>query len=214
MFPNGLLPDVLLILKLSIIIKVNWITTAFFLVAIGVAADNLVIAGLSGSGFSILHHHKWVLILLLVFIIENEMLILGDKIGGWTQALLQGQQQWVAIGIFISMGIKMFQELLTKNKAIRSYSFATNGFLELGFSTSIYVFAFGCAAHWLDIGDTEARILILLLIGAFLIIGLFLGKNHHDKLLGRIHILTVLFVFTGAVILFIEKFNWPLIKTR
>jgi putative Mn2+ efflux pump MntP len=193
---------------------VNWITIAFFLVTTGVAADNLVLAGLSGCGFSIFRHHKWVLILLLCFIIQNEMLILGRNMGEWTQGWLQGQQQWVAIGIFMSMGIKMFQELQSSIKETGSTGLATRNFLMLNFSTSFYVFAFGCAVHWLRISDSKARIAILLLIGVFLIAGLFLGKNHCDKLLKTIHTLTVLFVLIGAVILFIEKFNWPVTKNQ
>lgn len=178
------------------------------LVTIGIAADNLVVAGLSGNGFSMVRHHKWVFILLLLFIIQNEMLILGNETAIWTQSMMNGQQQWIAIGILMSMGLKMLQESFSGNKEIRSGSFAANNFLLLGFSTSIYVFAFGCAVHWLKINDRESRISILILISMFLVGGLFLGRHHYDKLLKRIHTMSVLLVLTGAVILFIEKFKW------
>lgn len=185
----------------------NWVHIAILLVTAGIAADNLQFAGLSGVGFSLLRNHKWILILLLLFIIQNEMLILGNVIATWTEPLMKGGQQWAAIGILASMGLKMLQELFSRNKAMRSASFETNDVLVLGFSTSIYVFAFGCATHWLRVDEQQARISILLLIFLFLAAGLLLGGFHYNKLLKRIHTVAAFLVLAGAVILSVQKFK-------
>jgi putative Mn2+ efflux pump MntP len=185
----------------------NWINIAILLVTAGVAADNLQFARLSRVGFSVLKDHKFVLILLLLFIIQNEMLILGNATGIWTEPLMKGSEQWAAIGILVTMGIRMLQELSSKNREIRCASFETRDVLALAFSTSIYVFAFGCATHWLQVNEQETRISIMLLIFLFLTGGLLPGEFHYDKLLKWIHTMTAFLVLAGTFILLAQKFR-------
>jgi len=197
------------------------INIALMLIAMGVAADNLMIASISGNGFasfkllqsdtdnrnSRTRNSHWYLMLVFVFIIQSQVLQYGDWFGGLTKKILNGNEQWWAIAIVFSMGVRMLQELKMKNKILLHFSFQTNTFLGLALSTSIYVFAFGCSMHWLGMNDGNVSYTLLPLLIFFLITGMVLGKYHFIKTLKCLHISAAILVIIGSVVLIVQKLN-------
>jgi len=178
---------------------------SLMLIALGIASDNLMLAALSGNGFTLLRNHKWVLILLLMFIIQNQVLLYSDWFGGFTKNWLNGSTPWMGIGIMLSIGLKMIQELKIKNQSFQNFHFDTGNVLTLAAGTSIYVFAFGCVANWLDVSDRAMNLSLLPLIASFLIGGLLLGKFHRIRILKVMHGVCVMMVLLGVALLFIQK---------
>src|ERR1700694_5445460 len=90
-------------------------------IAAGIAADNLVLAFISGNGIALfrttrlsqskskLLFSNWFLILGLLFIVQNMVLIYGQWFGLLTKGILKGNEQLMSIGILFSMGIKMYR---------------------------------------------------------------------------------------------------------
>ena len=203
---------------------ITLVNIALIFVATGVAADNLMIAGISGNGFALfkllqsdtingnpqIRNSNWFLMPVFVFIIQSEVVQYGDWFGVFTEKILNGNEQWWAIAMVVSMGVRMLQELKMKNTILLHLSFETNTVLGLALSTSIYVFAFGCSMHWLNMNDRNASYMLLPQVIFFLITGMVLGKYHFIKTLKWLHISAAILVITGSVILIVQKLNGQL----
>ncbi len=189
---------------------------ALLLIAAGVAADNLVLAFVIGNGITVFELARaegpkptvrpphWLLILVLLFIIQNMVLFYGKWFGLFTKAMLKGEEQLIAIGLLFSMSIKMLQELKTKNGAVKQVLLATRDFLEIGLSTSVYVFAFGCALNWLGLDHRVVILSLLSLIILFLIAGTLLGKYQFEKTFKYLNTIAAFLVMAGSALLIIE----------
>ncbi|MEB0262933.1 MULTISPECIES: manganese efflux pump [unclassified Mucilaginibacter] len=163
---------------------------ALILIAAGVAADNLVLAFVSGNGMAVFKLARveepkskvksphLFLILGLLFIIQNMVLFYGKWFGLFTKGILKGEEQLIAIGLLFSMSIRMLQELKKKNSTAKQVALDTRHFLEIGLGTSIYVFAFGCALNWLNLDHRVVILALLSLTVLFLIAGILLGEHH------------------------------------
>jgi len=189
---------------------------ALILIAAGVAADNLVLAFVSGNDMAVFKLARmenpkstippphWLLILGLFFIIQNMVLFYGEWFGLFTIGVLKGEQQLIAIGLLFSMSIRMLQELKTKNSTAKQVLLSTRQFLEIGLGTSIYVFAFGCALNWLNLDHRVVILALLSLIILFLIAGTLLGKYHFKKTFKYLNTIAAFLVMTGSILLIIE----------
>ncbi len=189
---------------------------ALLLIAAGVAADNLVLAFVSGNGMAVFKSARmegqkpairppnWLLILGLLFIIQNMVLFYGKWFGLFTKGMLKGEEQLIAIGLMFSMSIRMLQELKTKNSTAQQVALDTRHFLEIGLGTSIYVFAFGCALNWLNLDHRVVILALLSLIVLFLIAGTLLGKYHFEKTFKYLNTIAPFLVMTGSALLIIE----------
>jgi putative Mn2+ efflux pump MntP len=189
---------------------------ALILIAAGVAADNLVLAFVSGNGMAVFKSARmeapktkvksphWFLILGLLFIIQNMIMFYGKWFGGFTKGMLKGEEQLIAIGLLFSMSIRMLQELKTKNNAAKQVALDTRHFLEIGLGTSIYVFAFGCALNWLNLNHRLIMLALLSLIILFLITGTLLGKYHLEKIFKCLNTIAAFLVMAGSLLLMIE----------
>ncbi len=188
------------------------INIIIILIATGIAADNLMIAAICGNGlasFSIfkykIKNHKWVLLLLFVFIVEYQVLQCGSWCSDLTQKSIKGIGEWVASGILLAIGVTMLFELKTKNRVSLYLSLDVKSFLHLVLGTSVYVFSFSFCMHLLNINERNEQLTILPLLIVFLIGGLFLGKYHFDKTLRWINPVAALMVLAGGIILMVQK---------
>lgn len=189
---------------------------ALLLIAAGVAADNLVLAFVSGNGMAVFKMGRtekpkptvrsphWLLILGLLFIIQNMVLFYGKWFGLFTRGMLKGEEQLIAIGLLFSMSIRMLQELKLKNGAAKQVILDTWDFLEIGLGTSVYVFAFGCALNWLNLDHLVVILALLSLIAFFLIAGTLLGKYHFEKTFKYLNKIAAFLVMAGSILLIIE----------
>lgn len=178
---------------------------AFLLISIGVAAQNLFLSALSGAGFSVLHNHKWIVILVLFFIIQNELIDISNSTAISITPFFNGRQQQTAIFILAIIGARIVQQLFFLRKRINCFQFTPKDFLEFGFSASLQVFSFGFAANWLEVSEWRRSIVLFILIS--LIGGLLIGRFHYQKLLIVIYVLCASLFLTGLVILLIKQFN-------
>lgn len=189
---------------------------ALICIAAGVAADNLVLAFVSGNGMAVFKSAQmeepkstvrtphWLLILGLIFIIQNMVLFYGKWFGLFTKGMLKGEEQLIAIGLLFSMSIRMLQELKIKNGAAKEVLLSTRHFLEIGLGTSIYVFAFGCSLNWLNLDHRVVILALLSLIILFLIAGTLLGKYHFEKTFKYLNTIAAFLVMAGSILLIIE----------
>ncbi|WDF75936.1 manganese efflux pump [Mucilaginibacter sp. KACC 22773] len=180
------------------------------------AADNLVLAFVSGNGMAVFKSARaerpkptvrpphWLLILGLLFIIQNMVLFYGKWFGLLTKGMLKGEEQLIAIGLLFSMSIRMLQELKLKNSAVKQAILNTWDFLEIGLGSSVYVFAFGCALNWLNLDHRVVILTLLSLIALFLIAGTLLGKYHFEKTFKYLNKTAAFLVMAGSALLIIE----------
>lgn len=188
---------------------------ALFVLAAGVAADNLVLAFVSGNSLAMFKLFgtkeqkaeagvvKWLFIFGLLFIIQNMVLFYGYWFAGFTISLFKGEEKLVAVGLLFSMGLRMIQELKIKNKTGSQISLDIRHFFEVAFGTAIYVFAFGCAMSWLGMDRRLVSLSLLSLLIITLTAGLLLGKYHFDKTFKFLNILSAFLVIAGSLFLII-----------
>jgi putative Mn2+ efflux pump MntP len=179
----------------------------FLLIAIGIAADNLMIANISGTGTSITKNHRWVLILLLLFTIQNQVVMYGFWLSGLFHPVSSDLEFWMAVGILFSICINMAQELKLKSKKNRNVYFDTKMILGYALVSSIYAFLLGSVAGWLLVGRQELLRGFLPFIALFMLLGLLIGKYGYSKVLKPLNILSVCLILVGTGILVLHKIN-------
>lgn len=179
----------------------NWLNIAILLVCIGVASDNLVLAGLGGNVLAGMRKDKFLLILLFFFILQLEMLILGSKISISADLGLYGSRHVAAISFLVLTAALMVTNILT-GKGDYTGSFKANDVLKLIFSTSLYVLVCSWAFHWLDVQDSRMKLILIPLVITFIGIGLFLGQRHYNRALKIFRVLSILLMLAGIAIIF------------
>lgn len=184
-----------------LLLKCGIIQYAILFIAIGITADNLMIAKLTGKTVSVISRANWILILLLLFITQNQMLLWGRWITGWAPSLTANQKDWLALGLLISIGAKMYKDHFQNKKDATTINYTANNILLLAFSSAIYLFVFGMAIQWLDRTEDNINILFPVFILLFLGIGVWLGKTHHHKLIYTLRTLCTCLMMVGVVVL-------------
>lgn len=182
-------------------LKCGIIQYAILFIAIGITADNLMIAKLSGKTVSVISRANWILILLLLFITQNQMLLWGKWITSWAPALTVSQKDWLAMGLLISIGVKMYKDHFQQRRDVTTINYTANNLLVLAFSSAIYLFVFGMAIQWLDRTGDTINILFPIFILLFLGIGVWLGKAHHHKLIYTLRTLCACLMMVGVAVL-------------
>ncbi|MBB5646051.1 manganese efflux pump [Pedobacter cryoconitis] len=184
-----------------LLLKCGIIQYAILFIAIGITADNLMIAKLTGKTVSIISRANWILILLLLFITQNQMLLWGRWITSWAPSLTTNQKDWLALGLLISIGAKMYKDHFQNKKDATTINYTANNILLLAFSSAMYLFVFGMAIQWLDRTEDNINILFPVFILLFLGIGVWLGKTHHHKLIYTLRTLCTCLMMVGVVVL-------------
>lgn len=190
---------------------------ALICIAAGLAADNLMLAFYNGNGISVngrlpqLKKRRlslspsWIVVLVLLFLIENMVLIYGEGFGEITKSLFSGKEQLIAIGILFGMGIRMFHEAKIKNKVSFLIALNTKRCIETILGTSVYVFAFGCSIAWLNIDHSRINLLLLPLLILSYLSGIVLGKYHFNKTFRYLNIISALMMIAGSILLTFEQ---------
>ncbi|MDF2434032.1 MAG: hypothetical protein JWP44_3663 [Mucilaginibacter sp.] len=190
---------------------------ALVCIAAGLASDNLMLAFYNGNGISVnrqlprLKRHSlpvspnWIVVLVLLFLMENMVLIYGVGFGELTRLQLKGKEQLVAIAILFGMGIRMFQDAKIKNRVASLTTLNTKLCIETILGTSVYVFAFGCAMAWLKIDHSKVNLMLLPLLILSYLSGIVLGKYHFDKTFRYLNIISALMMIAGSILLTLEQ---------
>jgi putative Mn2+ efflux pump MntP len=184
-----------------LLLKCGIIQYAILFIAIGITADNLMIAKLSGKTVSVISRSNWMLILLLLFITQNQMLLWGRWITSWAPALTVNQKDWLALGLLLSIGAKMYKDHFNNRRDATTINYTANNLLILAFSSAIYLFVFGIAIQWLDRTQGTINILFPVFIMLFLGIGVGLGKARYHKLIHTLRTLCSCLMMAGVVVL-------------
>jgi putative Mn2+ efflux pump MntP len=179
-------------------------TLIILFAAAGIASDNLLIAGLTGQGHRVTHSGNWILIVLFMFIIQNQVLWLGHLFGSFLVHDIKSIDQWLAIVLLAATGIKMLQELNQKNQTYNRFRFAKRYFMPMILATAIYVFVFGCAMGWLNNYESTKNVFLFCLLLS-MISGFILGKYHRRKTLKSLSFIGSLLVLLSAVLFIIQK---------
>ncbi|QNK64021.1 manganese efflux pump [Pedobacter sp. PAMC26386] len=182
-------------------LKFGIIQYAILFIAIGITADNLMIAKLSGKTVSVISRANWILILLLLFITQNQMLLWGRWITQWTPSLTINQKDWLALGLLVSVGVKMYKDHFKYKKDSPAINYTANNLLLLAFGSAIYLFVFGMAIQWLDRTNGSINIMFPAFILLFLGIGVWLGKSHSHKLIHRLRTICTCMMMVGVLVL-------------
>ncbi|MBB6128639.1 hypothetical protein [Mucilaginibacter lappiensis] len=176
---------------------------AIILIAIGIAADNLMIAGLTVSKTASISNIKWVIILLLLFIVQYQMLLLGNTVGVWAH-YLTGNYRVLGMGLLLSVAINICRELFQQRVTHPVIKYTPDNLLLLAFSTSVYVFIFSVAVQWLNIHDQRLNYWLAGAILIFLNAGIILGRLQLYKLLRFIRFTCTGMLLAGTLILILK----------
>ncbi|MBB6501072.1 manganese efflux pump [Pedobacter cryoconitis] len=187
-----------------LLLKSGIIQYAILFITVGITADNLMIAKLSGKRVSVISRGNWILILLLLFITQNQMLLWGRWITRWTPSLTVNQKDWLALGLLISIGVKMYTDHFQNKKEIPVINYTANNLLLLAFSSAVYLFVFGMAVQWLDRPDTNVTIILPVSILLFLGMGVWLGRSHSHKLINTLRTICTGLLMLGVVVLIFQ----------
>ncbi|MBB6110256.1 hypothetical protein SAMN05421821_10664 [Mucilaginibacter lappiensis] len=175
---------------------------AIILIAIGIAADNLMIAGLTLSKTASISNRKWVIILLLLFIVQYQMLWLGNFVGAW--AHYSTGNYLLGTGLLLSVAINICRELFQQKITHPVISYTPDNLLLLAFSTSMYVFIFSVAVQWLNIHDQRLNYWLVGAILIFLNTGVILGRLQLYKPLRFIRFTCTGMLLAGTLILILK----------
>lgn len=187
-----------------LLLKSGIIQYAILFITVGITADNLMIAKLSGKRVSVISRGNWILILLLLFITQNQMLLWGRWITRWTPSLTVNQKDWLALGLLISIGAKMYRDHFQNKKETPVINYTANNLLLLAFSSAVYLFVFGMAVQWLDRPDTNVTIILPVSILLFLGMGVWLGRSHSHKLINTLRTICTGLLMLGVVVLIFQ----------
>jgi hypothetical protein len=78
--------------------------------AVGIASENLMLAGLTGEGYTITRSGNWILNMFFILVFQIEILRMGCWFGNLVTEPVNGMDQWLAIGLIMSTGIRMLQK--------------------------------------------------------------------------------------------------------
>ena len=187
-----------------LLLKCGIIQYAILFIAIGITADNLMIAKLSGKTVSVISRANWILILLLLFITQNQMFLWGKWVTGWVPALTVNQKDWLAMGLLISIGVKMYRDHFQSKRDTTAINYTANNLLILAFGSAIYLFVFGMAIQWLNRTEGNVNILFPVFILIFLGTGVWLGKSHNHKLIHRLRTICTCLMMVGVAVLLFQ----------
>lgn len=164
---------------------------SMLLIATGIASNNLLFAGSNGRDFQITKNGNCILILLLLFILQQEMLIFGNKIA-LTSSVIETSDKWKPLLVLISTGIIMLYKCFNKNWVDQNISLNKMQLLQNEFSTSLIVFSCSFALPLVKSNNQSFPLCITPLLMAFLVIGLSLGMLNKTKYIKWLHLIGVI----------------------
>lgn len=173
---------------------------SMLLIATGIASNNLLSAGSNGRDFRITKNGNCILILLLLFILQQEMLIFGNKIA-LTSSVIETSDNWKPLLVLISTGIIMLYKSFNKNWIDQTISLNKMQILQNVFSTSLIVFSCSFALPLLKSNNQSFPLCITPLLMAFLVIGLSLGMLNKTKYIKWLHLIGVICFAFGMILI-------------
>jgi putative Mn2+ efflux pump MntP len=99
-----------------------------------------MVAHISGFSSRLLKPGKGLCIFFLSYTIQYQVLWLGIWTSGVLRPFTQNIHNWLAIGILVTMSIKMFYELMEKRKRSYTASLDTKAILRYTWATAVYTF--------------------------------------------------------------------------
>lgn len=176
------------------------------LAAVGIASENLMLAGLTGEGYTITRSGNWILNMFFILVIQIEILRIGYWFGNLATQHVNGAGQWLAIGLIMSTGIRMLQELNLKNKILTHFDFDKHNVFMMVLGGAVYSFVFGSSLNWLSsYGNIKNLFFGLVLL--FMIAGFLLGRYHYQKALKYLIAGSSSLVLLSAVLFIILKLS-------
>lgn len=177
---------------------------AIILIALGIAADNLVLSKMTVNTIAFTKSGKALLLQIVLFTIQLQVL----KYGYWFAALqsgnLKNDNKWIALLMLASIALKMIQEFKSKTIYNNKNDPDLDDFLNLAFATSIYVFVLGFALHFLDIDQSTIYKTVIPCLLFFLSIGWSVKNFNSGKVIQLIKIIAITMIFTGVLIFLIN----------
>ncbi|HEK19433.1 MULTISPECIES: manganese efflux pump [unclassified Mucilaginibacter] len=185
-------------------------------ISAGLAADNLMLAFHNGNYTKINRQlpelkrnqryvsPNWIIVLVLLFLMENMVLIYGIEFGEFTCFLLKNNEEIIAIGILFGMGIRMFHEAKIKNRVSVLSALNTRRCIEIILGTSIYIFAFGCAMAWLKIDYHKINLIVSPLLIVTYLSGIVLGRYQFNKTFRYLNTISALMIIAGSLLLTLQ----------
>ena len=177
------------------------LNTGTMCITVAVAAGNLTLAGISGNVLPVLRHPKLILIFLIYFLFQVEMLIVGKMIAIGSETMLYSTRHWIALSFLGFIALMIIADIL-KNKNEFSGTLQAKEILRIIFSTSLYILLLGWSFRWLGIHDPQIKNILMQLLLLFLVIGLLLGKWHYNRALKILRWVEAVLIIAGTVILF------------
>lgn len=177
---------------------------AIALISLGITADNLLLSKISFSTILFNKSGETLLLQIVLFTIQLQVL----RYGGWFATIISSdkkeQNQWIAVLMLFSIGIKMLQEF--KYKIIKNHKayLDLSNYLNLVCATSIYVFVLGFALHLLRIDQSTIYKTVVPCLLSYFLIGWCLNQYSFKKELLIIKTFSVLMIFTGTTIFLIN----------
>lgn len=177
---------------------------AFFLIAIGIATENLWIAEMNGFAFSVFRNRKTMALLLSLFVVQSQILWYSQWIGFRIGPLLRGHGAWVALSLLISICLDMFAANWFHRGLAEIFMPRSKDMLAKIITTFVYVLAFGFSMRWIGIDERETKMILLPLLALFLGGGFLLGKWHLQRTFSLFSRSGPILAFTGALVLMAE----------
>jgi putative Mn2+ efflux pump MntP len=174
--------------------------------AVGIASENLMLAGLTGEGYTITRSGNWILNMFFILVFQIEILRMGCWFGNLVTEPVNGMDQWLAIGLIMSTGIRMLQELSLKNKILAQFNFDKKNFIMVVVGSAVYPFVFGCSLTWLS-GYGNIKNLFIGFVLLFMMTGFLLGRYHYQKALKYLSAGGSSLVLLSAVLFIILKLS-------
>lgn len=185
-------------------------------IAAGLAADNLMLAFHNGNNTKNSRQlpelknsrrsvsPNWKIVLVLLFLMENMVLVYGITFGEFTRILLKNNEQILAIGILLGIGIRMFHEAKIKNRVSFLNTLNTKLCIESILGTSVYIFAFGCVMAWLKIDHSKIQLIFLPFLIFTYLSGIVLGRYYFNKTFRYLNKISALMIIAGSLLLTLQ----------
>jgi len=177
---------------------------AVFLIALGIAADNLVLSKMTVSSIGFTKSGKALLLQIVLFTIQLQVLKYGYWFALLQSANLNNHHKWIALVMLFCIALKMIQEFKFKTIHNNKPYPDPDDFLNLAFATSLYVFVLGFALRFLGIDQPAIYKTVIPCLLFFLSIGWSVKNFTSGKAIQFIKIIAIAMIFTGVLIFLIN----------
>jgi len=177
---------------------------AVFLIALGIAADNLVLSKMTVNTVAFTKSGKALLLQIVLFTIQLQVLKYGYWFASLQSGTLKNLEKWIALIMLVSIALKMIQEFKFKTIHTNKTYPDLDDFLNIAFATSLYVFVMGFALRFLNIDQSTIYKTVIPCLLFFLTIGWSVKNFNSGKAIQLTKIIAIAMIFTGVLIFLIN----------